>query len=73
MRSPASSPCDSAPMLRKMLATAWSGSARNVLAVGAVLGVPLVADAGEVVDEQLGEEREVGGAALGDRATSCSR
>ena len=39
----------------------------ELLAVGAVLGVPLVADGGEVVHQQLGEERQVGGAALGDR------
>ena len=41
----------------------------ELVAVGAVLGVPLVAHAAEVVDEQLGEQREVGAAALGDRAT----
>ena len=56
-------------MPRRMFDTAWPGSARNVLAVGAVLGIPLVAHAAEVVDEQLGEEGEVGRRAARRSAT----
>ena len=41
------------------------GIGEELVAVGAVLGIPLVAHAGEVVDEQLGEQREVGAPPVG--------
>ena len=56
MRSPASSPVFRAPMPRTMLVSACSrvGHELGTVVVGSV--GPLVADAVEVVDQQLGEE-----------------